>query len=145
MGNTCCSTSEKSLAKDSHTDFRAADNRNEGRGNGPSPAKKRNASNGNRSSTQRLYNDSLYDPVQIKHDPDIVSKDPFVFERENSLFRPGTTKRSKIESLIQPPNACDFSKYDHGAPSAPRNDKVNLPAEGTAKIVQAMNKISDVA
>lgn len=146
MGNICTNDSEKSLTRDSQTDFKAAHASGEGRGPRSSSPKKNQPVRGKKiPQGQRLYNDSLYDPVNIEHDPDIVSKNPFEFEREQSLFRPGTTKRSKLESIIQPLAVSDFAKYDHGSQTVARNDNTHFPSEREVQKAQAMNKISEAA
>ena len=111
MGNICTNESDKSLTRDSQTDFKAAQVSGEWRAH---QNKKQNRLASKNTQAQRLYNDSQYDPVNIEHDPDIVSKNPFEFEREQSLFRPGTTKRSKLDSLLKPLASSDFGRYDHG-------------------------------
>lgn len=53
-----------------------------------------------------------YDPVNLNHDPDIVSKDPFDYEDEEfTVFRPGTTKKIGHNSRYKAEGGCNLSSY----------------------------------
>ena len=92
----------------------------------------------------KLYNGD-YDPIKVIHDPDIRCKDPFDYTREDSVFRPGTTKKVGMRDLnYKAENGCELETYLHSYPVNVRTDNKHEPIKEVA-VVGVMNIISPTA
>lgn len=82
---------------------------------------------------QRTYN-LHYDPVNIKNDPDIVSKDPYSWQGDTkSAFRFGQTQKLGFDPRKKAQTGLDLTTYSHGVFVAKRADNKDEPTQDSAK------------
>lgn len=82
---------------------------------------------------QRNYN-LHYDPVNIKNDPDIVSKDPYTWlNTTKNNFKFGQTQNVGFDPRKKAQTGLDLTNYPHGVYQAKRADGIDEPTAQIAK------------